>query len=149
MESWQQLLRKQSIASLEALVARFGAEHFPDLDRLRQAAEDLNSVSPRWWTSSPADPSGVDTGPTCRSSSATDCRDAAVPEAPHSSPVAGRTSPHLARHNHVADRRCSSMCAADSLRRIFPLRTAAGACRAGKMPQAQPRRDYEEHVAAT
>src|SRR5438093_7747269 len=38
MESWQQLLRKQSIASLEALVAKFGAEHFPDLERLRQAA---------------------------------------------------------------------------------------------------------------
>src|SRR5258708_19633863 len=47
MESWQQLLRKQSIASLEALVARFGAEHFPDLDRLRQAAEDFElRISP-------------------------------------------------------------------------------------------------------
>src|SRR5438445_671009 len=33
MESWQELLRKRSIASLEALVARFGAEHFPVLDR--------------------------------------------------------------------------------------------------------------------
>src|SRR5437870_4371852 len=32
MESWQQLLRKQSIASLEALVAKFGAEHFPELE---------------------------------------------------------------------------------------------------------------------
>src|SRR5260370_38297670 len=42
MESWQQLLRKQSIASLEALVARCGAEDFPDLDRLRQAAEDFD-----------------------------------------------------------------------------------------------------------
>src|SRR5438876_12392361 len=41
MASWQQLLRKQSIASLEALVARFGAEHFPDLERLRQAAESF------------------------------------------------------------------------------------------------------------
>src|SRR3989454_10376035 len=41
MESWQQLLRKQSIASLEALVAKFGAEHFPDLARLRQAAENF------------------------------------------------------------------------------------------------------------
>src|SRR5882762_4839174 len=47
MESWQQLLRKQSIASLEALVARFGAEHFPDLDRLRQAAENFEfRISP-------------------------------------------------------------------------------------------------------
>src|SRR6059036_825350 len=47
MESWQQLLRKQSIASLEALVARFGAEHLPDLDRLRQAAENFEfPISP-------------------------------------------------------------------------------------------------------
>src|SRR5712692_2583647 len=47
MESWQQLLRKQGIASLEALVARFGAEHFPDLDRLRQAAENFEfRISP-------------------------------------------------------------------------------------------------------
>src|SRR3979409_2329816 len=47
MESWQQLLRKQSIASLEALVAKFGAEHFPDLERLRQAAENFEfRISP-------------------------------------------------------------------------------------------------------
>src|SRR5437764_436415 len=38
MASWQQRLRNQSLASLEALVARFGPEHFPDLGRLRQAA---------------------------------------------------------------------------------------------------------------
>src|SRR5229473_1997878 len=47
MESWQQLLRKQSIASLEALVAKFGAKHFPDLERLRQAAENFEfRISP-------------------------------------------------------------------------------------------------------
>ena len=34
MESWQELLRKKSIASLEALAVKFGAEHFPDLERL-------------------------------------------------------------------------------------------------------------------
>src|SRR2546429_5140920 len=38
MASWQERLRNQSLASLEALVARFGPEHFPDLGRLRQAA---------------------------------------------------------------------------------------------------------------
>src|SRR6184192_3330861 len=38
MESWQELLRKKSLASLDALVARFGPEQFPDLERLRQAA---------------------------------------------------------------------------------------------------------------
>src|SRR2546422_50049 len=41
MESWQELLRKRSLASLDALVAKFGAEHFPDLERLRQAAENF------------------------------------------------------------------------------------------------------------
>src|SRR2546422_3669467 len=59
MESWQQLLRKQSIASLEALVAKFGAEHFPDLERLRQAAENFEfRISPAMvdLIKSPGDP---------------------------------------------------------------------------------------------
>jgi lysine 2,3-aminomutase len=47
MESWQELLRKKGIASLDALAARFGAEHFPDLERLRQAAENFEfRISP-------------------------------------------------------------------------------------------------------
>ncbi len=47
MESWQELLRRKSIASLEALAARFGPERFPDLDRLRQAAENFEfRISP-------------------------------------------------------------------------------------------------------
>src|SRR5437667_406675 len=59
MESWQELLRKRSIASLEALVARFGAEHFPDLERLRQAAENFEfRISPAMvdLIQSPGDP---------------------------------------------------------------------------------------------
>src|SRR6266576_3334443 len=59
METWQQLLRKQGIASLEALVARFGAEHFPDLERLRQAAENFEfRISPAMvdLIKSPGDP---------------------------------------------------------------------------------------------
>src|SRR5438128_1938247 len=59
MESWQQLLRKQSIASLEALVAKFGAEHFPDLERLQQAAENFEfRISPAMvdLIKSPGDP---------------------------------------------------------------------------------------------
>src|SRR5439155_311496 len=59
MESWQQLLRKQGIASLEALVAKFGAEHFPDLERLRQAAENFEfRISPAMvdLIKSPGDP---------------------------------------------------------------------------------------------
>src|SRR2546427_5940139 len=47
MASWQERLRNQSLASLEALVARFGPEHFPDLERLRQAAENFEfRISP-------------------------------------------------------------------------------------------------------
>ncbi|MGH7568560.1 MAG: KamA family radical SAM protein [Gemmatimonadales bacterium] len=47
MESWQELLRRKSIASLEALAARFGPERFPDLDRLRLAAENFEfRISP-------------------------------------------------------------------------------------------------------
>jgi len=59
MESWQELLRKRSVASLEALVARFGAEHFPDLERLRQAAENFEfRISPAMveLITSPGDP---------------------------------------------------------------------------------------------
>ena len=35
METWQEVLRKNSIASLETLAERFGPENFPELDRLR------------------------------------------------------------------------------------------------------------------
>src|SRR5438034_11251941 len=59
MESWQELLRKRSLASLDALVAKVGAEHFPDLDRLRQAAENFEfRISPAMvdLIKSPGDP---------------------------------------------------------------------------------------------
>ena len=47
METWQEVLKKNSIASLEALAAKFGPEHFPELDRLRQAAENFEfRISP-------------------------------------------------------------------------------------------------------
>src|SRR5574341_2370021 len=47
METWQEVLRKNSISSLEALAAKFGPQHFPDLDRLRQAAENFEfRISP-------------------------------------------------------------------------------------------------------
>ncbi len=47
MESWQELLRRRSIASLEALAAKFGPEHFPEIERLRQAAENFEfRISP-------------------------------------------------------------------------------------------------------
>ncbi len=47
METWQEVLRKNSISSLETLAARFGPEHFPDLDRLRIAADNFEfRISP-------------------------------------------------------------------------------------------------------
>src|SRR5215211_5830172 len=47
METWQEVLKKNSISSLEALAAKFGPEQFPELDRLRQAAENFEfRISP-------------------------------------------------------------------------------------------------------
>jgi lysine 2,3-aminomutase len=45
--TWQELLRKRSIASLEALAERFGSEHVGDIERLKQAAENFEfRISP-------------------------------------------------------------------------------------------------------
>jgi lysine 2,3-aminomutase len=47
METWQELLRKRGIASLEALADRFGPEHLGDIERLKQAAENFEfRISP-------------------------------------------------------------------------------------------------------
>src|ERR687894_2318043 len=47
METWQEVLKKNSIASLEALAQKFGPENFPELDRLRQAADNFEfRISP-------------------------------------------------------------------------------------------------------
>jgi lysine 2,3-aminomutase len=47
METWQELLRKKSIASLDALAARFGPEHVGDIARLRQAVDNFEfRISP-------------------------------------------------------------------------------------------------------
>ena len=46
-ETWQEVLKKNSIASLDALAAKFGPENFPELERLRQAAENFEfRISP-------------------------------------------------------------------------------------------------------
>ncbi|HET7251277.1 MAG TPA: KamA family radical SAM protein [Gemmatimonadales bacterium] len=45
--SWQELLRKRSIASLEGLAERFGPEHVGEIERLKQAAENFEfRISP-------------------------------------------------------------------------------------------------------
>src|SRR5688500_4301714 len=41
MESLQEVLRKNSIASLDALALKFGPENFLELDRLRQEADNF------------------------------------------------------------------------------------------------------------
>src|SRR6185369_10117282 len=47
METWQEVLKQNSIRSLDLLAAKFGPEHFPDLERLRQAAENFEfRISP-------------------------------------------------------------------------------------------------------
>ncbi len=59
METWQELLRRKSIASLEALAARFGPEHVREIERLRQAAENFEfRISPAMvdLIKSPGDP---------------------------------------------------------------------------------------------
>jgi lysine 2,3-aminomutase len=59
MEQWQEVLRKRSLASLDALAERFGAEHVPELERLRQAADNFEfRISPAMvdLIKSPGDP---------------------------------------------------------------------------------------------
>jgi lysine 2,3-aminomutase len=47
METWQELLRKKSIASLEQLAARFGGAHVREIERLREAVENFEfRISP-------------------------------------------------------------------------------------------------------
>jgi lysine 2,3-aminomutase len=47
MSTWQDLLKRRSIASLEALAERFGADQFPQIERLRQAADNFEfRISP-------------------------------------------------------------------------------------------------------
>jgi lysine 2,3-aminomutase len=59
MEQWQELLRKRSLASLDALAQRFGTKHVPEIERLRQAAENFEfRISPAMvdLIKSPGDP---------------------------------------------------------------------------------------------
>src|SRR2546426_11040916 len=47
MSTWQELLKQRSISSLEALAARFGAEHVAEIERLKLAAENFEfRISP-------------------------------------------------------------------------------------------------------
>ena len=47
MADWQKLLRERGLHSLQQLVDRFGSEHFPDLERLQEAADNFEfRVSP-------------------------------------------------------------------------------------------------------
>ncbi|MBI3981516.1 MAG: KamA family radical SAM protein [Gemmatimonadetes bacterium] len=47
MADWQKLLRDRSLSTLQQLVDKFGAEHFPDLERLQQAVDNFElRISP-------------------------------------------------------------------------------------------------------
>jgi lysine 2,3-aminomutase len=47
MAEWQKLLRRRSLTTLQQLVDKFGPEHFPDLERLQEAADNFEfRVSP-------------------------------------------------------------------------------------------------------
>ena len=47
MADWQKLLHERSVASLQQLVAKFGPEQFPDLERLQQAIDNFElRISP-------------------------------------------------------------------------------------------------------
>jgi lysine 2,3-aminomutase len=47
MSTWQELLKERSIASLENLAIRFGDEHVPQIERLRQAVDNFEfRISP-------------------------------------------------------------------------------------------------------
>lgn len=47
MANWQETLKTRSIASLEALQERFGAEHVPQIERLKQAVDNFEfRISP-------------------------------------------------------------------------------------------------------
>ena len=47
MAEWQRLLRERSLSTLQQLVDKFGAEHFPDLGRLQEAADNFEfRISP-------------------------------------------------------------------------------------------------------
>jgi lysine 2,3-aminomutase len=47
MADWQKLLHERSVRSLRQLVEKFGAEHFPDVDRLQEAVDNFEfRISP-------------------------------------------------------------------------------------------------------
>jgi lysine 2,3-aminomutase len=47
MAEWQKLLHDRSVRTLQQLVDKFGAEQFPDLDRLQEAVDNFEfRISP-------------------------------------------------------------------------------------------------------
>ncbi len=47
MAEWQRILKERSLSTLQQLVDKFGPEHFPDLGRLQQAADNFEfRISP-------------------------------------------------------------------------------------------------------
>ena len=111
-ETWQELLRKKSIASLDALAARFGAEHVADIARLRQAAENFEfRISPAMvdLIQSPGDPIWQQYVPTVQE---LDVRDGLVDslEEDANSPVPNITHRYPDRALFLVSPVCASYC---------------------------------------
>src|SRR6266567_3772227 len=105
MESWQELLRKKSLASLDALVAKFGPEHFPDLERLRQAALNFEfRISPAMvdLIQSPGDPIWRQYVPDLQELDVRNGLVDSLAEDAHS-PVPNITYRYLAAHTEIRD----------------------------------------------
>jgi len=111
-ETWQELLRKKSIASLEGLAARFGPEHVGDIARLRQAAENFEfRISPAMvdLIKSPGDPIWQQYVPTLQE---LDVRDGLVDslEEDANSPVPNITHRYPDRALFLVSPVCASYC---------------------------------------
>src|SRR5258708_794053 len=112
MESWQELLRKKSIASLEAVAARFGAAHVGDISRLRQAAENFEfRISPAMvdLIKSPGDPIWLQYVPTVQELEVQDGLVDSLDEDAHS-PVPNITHRYPDRALFLVSPVCASYC---------------------------------------
>ena len=112
MESWQELLRKRSIASLEALAARFGPEHVQDVERLKLAAENFEfRISPAMvdLIESPDDPIWRQYVPTLQELDVTDGLVDSLAEDAHS-PVPNITHRYPDRALFLVSPVCASYC---------------------------------------
>jgi len=110
--SWQELLRKRSIASLEALAERFGPEHVGEIERLKQAAENFEfRISPAMvdLIREPGDPIWLQYVPTVQELEVSDGLVDSLAEDAHS-PVPNITHRYPDRALFLVSPVCASYC---------------------------------------